>query len=87
MPRAGRVVSGILALLWLWIGIVYHLTFFRAINPGAILLGVMSIVQAVLPAKMGVWRTHLAPRASPDWTGLTGGLIPLYALVAYPALG
>src|SRR5690348_319817 len=54
--RAGRIASGILASLWLWTGAVYHLTFFRSINPGAILLGVVFIVQAMLFAWMGVWR-------------------------------
>jgi hypothetical protein len=86
-PRAGRIVNGILALLWFWIGVVYHLTFFRTINPGATLLGVLFIVQAVLFAWMGVWRTHLTFRPSTDWTGLMGGLLLSYALVVYPALG
>ena len=85
--RAGRLVSGILAFLWLWIGVAYHLTFFRAINPGATLLGVLFIAQAALFAWMGVWRTHLTFRPRPDWTGLVGGLLLLYALVGYPALG
>ena len=44
-PHAGRIVSGVLAFLWLWIDVVYHLTFFRTINPGAILFGVLFIAQ------------------------------------------
>jgi hypothetical protein len=86
-PRAGRIVSGILAFLWLWVGVVYHLVFFRTINPGATLFGLLFIVQAVLFAWVGVWRGHLAFRPRPDWTGLTGGLLLVYALVIYPALG
>lgn len=86
-PRAGRIVSGILALLWLWVGVAYHLLFFRAINPGATLFGALFIAQAALFAWMGVWQTHLAFRPRPDWTGLMGGLLLLYALVVYPVLG
>lgn len=86
-PHAGRIVSGALAFLWLWIGVVYHLTFFRTINPGAILFGVLFIVQAALFVWMGVGQTRLAFRPHPDWIGLMGGLLLLYALVVYPALG
>jgi hypothetical protein len=32
VPHADRLISGILALLWLWIGLVYQLFYFREIN-------------------------------------------------------
>lgn len=31
-----RLIGGVLAALWLWMGAVYHLTFFRAINQAAV---------------------------------------------------
>lgn len=36
-PNSGseKIVSGILGLLWLWMGIVYHLVFFTAVNNAA----------------------------------------------------
>jgi hypothetical protein len=86
-PRTDRIVAGILALLWLWMGVVYHLMFFRAINPAAVLFGALFVAQAGLFAWNGVFQTRLAFRPQRDWTGLIGGLFLLYGLVAYPVLG
>ncbi len=33
--RSGRVVSGILALFWIWMGVFYHIAYFSTINPAA----------------------------------------------------
>jgi hypothetical protein len=32
---AGKIINGILSFLWLWMGIVYHILFFTAINKAA----------------------------------------------------
>jgi hypothetical protein len=87
MPLSGRVISGILATLWLWMGVVYHLTFFRAINSAAVLFGIAFIAQAVLFAWLGVWRGRLSFRARLDLAAIVGGLLVLYALVVYLLLG
>ena len=42
--RSGSIVSAILALLWAWLGVVYHLMFFTAINPLAIAFAVLCLV-------------------------------------------
>ena len=34
-PWSDRAVAGVLGLFWLWMGVAYHWTFFRAINPAA----------------------------------------------------
>jgi hypothetical protein len=31
-----RIISGTLAVFWLWIGLVYHLGYFRTINYGPV---------------------------------------------------
>lgn len=41
-PWSGAAVSAILALLWVWIGIAYHLAFFTDINPLAYAFGATS---------------------------------------------
>lgn len=86
-PEAGRVVSGILAALWLWMGVVYHLTFFRVINPAAVVFGIAFIAEAALFAWLGAWRGRLSFRARRDLAAVVGGLFVLYALVVYPLLG
>ncbi len=41
----GRVVSGILALFWIWRGIFYHVAYFSTINPAAMIFGAMFILE------------------------------------------
>ena len=41
-----RLVPVLLATLWLWSGLVYHLGFFSAINPVAPLFAIVFIAQA-----------------------------------------
>lgn len=87
-PRAGvdRVPAMVLAGLWLWMGAIYHLTFFRRINPAAVLFGTAFVAQAALFAWFGVRRglRFAAPRG---WSGMAGGALMLFALGVYPLLG
>jgi hypothetical protein len=66
---------------------LYHLTHFRPINPAAVAFGVVFIAQGALLAWLGAWRGRLAFVLHADAVGVTGGLLVLYALAAYPALG
>jgi len=85
--NSDRIVGGILAILWLWSGVVYHLIFFRAINPLAIGFGLFFVVQAAGFLRGALRRTALqfsAPRTEPRT--LVGALVIAYALVIYPLL-
>lgn len=82
-----RVISGVLALLWLWMGVAYHLAHFTAINKGAYVFGAAFIVQGGLFVIAGVIRGRLAFRFGPNVRGAIGALFVLYALVIYPILG
>ena len=86
-PHAGRMIGGVLALLWLWMGAVYHLVFFRPINPAATAFGALFLVQAALLAWLGAWRGALTFRVRRDAAGVMGALVIVYALVLYPAIG
>ena len=85
--RSSGIAGALLAALWLWMGIVYHLLFFRSINPAAVLFGTAFIAQGLLFAWLGAWRGRilLAPRA--DAAGMAGGTLVVYALAIYPLLG
>lgn len=85
--RRARAVSGILAALWLWMGAIYHLVFFRDINGAAVLFGVLFILQGGLFAWFGLWKSELAFHARSDTRGAAGAALILYALVLYPLLG
>ncbi|AHG92603.1 hypothetical protein J421_5068 (plasmid) [Gemmatirosa kalamazoonensis] len=87
-PAASRVVSAVLAILWAWMGLAYHLAFFRAINPvGASLFAAFFVAQAALLAWSGVVRGRLTFRVRHDAAGLAGAALLVYALIVYPLLG
>ncbi len=82
----GRLVLGSLALYWVWMGALYHLAFFRQINPLAAVFGALFILQGalfVLPAARGSVR--FGPPQG--WSGVLGTVFIAYALVLYPILG
>lgn len=86
-PKGDRLAVGILTFLWLWAGGVYHLAFFRPINPLAGLFGLLFIVQAGLFAWFGIRHNRLAFSGRLNGAGAVGGAVLLYALLIYPALG
>lgn len=85
--RAGRWAGGFLSLLWLWTGVVYHLLHFTAVNPAAHAFGALFVVQGLLFFWWGAARGRLELAWKLDAYGIVGGIILLYALVAYPLLG
>lgn len=85
--HADRMIAAILALMWLWNGIVYHMGFFSVINKAAFLFGALFVVQGLLFFWKGVMRNDLIFRFSRDGYSLTGCLFACYAMVLYPALG
>lgn len=83
-PWSGVAVSAILALLWFWVGVAYHLAFFARINPVAFGFCAISIVGGLLFAWQGVVRRHLDYSfAKSVRTGL-GVTVLAFALVVYP---
>lgn len=84
---ASRLISLILALLWLWMGVVYHLLFFTTINKAARLFGSLFIIQSVVFIFVGVLSSRLSFRFRFDAHGLIGGALVTYAVVVYPIIG
>jgi len=85
--KSSRLAAVCLVVFWLWMGVVYHILFFRAINPAAGIFGLAFVAQAIALLWWGLGEE--APRFRPrrDWVGsLAAGLVA-YALVLYPVLG
>ncbi len=82
-----KIISIILAFFWLWMGIVYHIVFFAAINKAAYLFGGLFIIQGILFLIFGVFKSKLSFQFYPDKFGITGLILILFALVGYPLLG
>ena len=85
--RSNKIISGILAFLWLWMGVVYHLVFFTAINKAANLFGSIFILQAFLFLSFGVFQNKLSFKFHLDIYGFTGIILIVFALIGYPILG
>jgi|SRR6185436_10527194 len=83
----GKVISGLLAFFWLWMGIVYHLIFFTVINKAAYLFGAVFILQGILFLTFGVFHSKLSFRFYPGKYGIAGIILILFALIIYPVLG
>ena len=86
-PTASRLASVALSVLWVWMGAVYHLGYFRAINPAAPLFGVAFIAEGLLLAWLGLTQVSLRFEPHADAAGLAGLAMILYALLVYPLLG
>jgi hypothetical protein len=82
-----RAISAILGLFWLFAGAVYHLTFFRAINPIAAVFGAAFVVQGLLLLWVGAVRGRLVFAPGRTVATAIGALFVLYAMVLYPAIG
>lgn len=85
--RGGTAVSFVLASLWLWMGAVYHLTFFNAVNQAAYIFGAAFILQGLLFIAAGFREHPLTFRFRGDSCGIVGAALFVYSLVVYPALG
>jgi hypothetical protein len=84
-PRSGVAISGILALLWGWLGLVYHLAFFTGINPLAYVFGALSLAGAGVFVWLGMVRRELEFTLRRDARSVIGVVLVAFALVIYPA--
>jgi hypothetical protein len=81
-----KVVLSLLALMWVWMALVYHLVFFARINPAAPIFGVLFLWQAAL-----LLQSARQPVARSGGLGGTLGVrlgksLVAYALVGYPII-
>jgi hypothetical protein len=86
VPRrwSGVTISTILAFLWFWIGLAYHLAFFTTINPLAYLFAALSIAGGLIFLWHGVIGRNLQFQLARNARGVTGIALVVYALVVYP---
>jgi hypothetical protein len=76
-------VAGLLAAHWAWAGLAYHLAFFRAINPAAVVFAALFVMEAVLFMWRGVARGRLVLTIDSSWWSSIGVVLVAYSL-AYP---
>lgn len=83
---AGRVISGILGAVWIWMGVVYHIRYFRAINPAAVGFGVLFVFQGLLFLLAGSIRNKLGFELTARPAPIAGAILIIYAMTGYPLL-
>lgn len=85
---ASRATAGLLAAMWLWLGVVFHGMYATDLDPvlGTI-YAVLFVLQAVLLLRSGVLRDGLTFTTGRGATGALGWLSLAYALIAYPLIG
>ena len=85
--RFERGVLGLLAALWLWMALVYHLGFFRAINQAASIFAALFVVAAGLFARAATSGRDDAAGPVRGPRAVVGWCVVGYALAGYPLLG
>lgn len=81
---SGIGVSAILAFLWTWLALVYHLAYFTRINPLAYVFSGVSLAGALVFLWQGVFRRGLRFAWSGGGRAYTGTVLIVFALVVYP---
>ena len=84
---SNKIISAILAFLWLWIGLVYHIAFFSSINPAAYAFGALNIAQGIVFFLYGVAKPKLSFGYRANFYGIMGLILVIYAMLLYPMLG
>lgn len=86
-PFSAKSIIFILSFLWLWMGAVYHLSFFTAINKAAYIFGGVFIIQGILFLFAGFFRNQFSFQFKNNIYGIAGSIFMLFALVIYPLIG
>ncbi len=81
-----KLIGVYLGVLWLWIGAVYHLTFFTCINKAAFLFGAIFILQGLLTLFYTLAKNRLAFKFSYHVKDYLGYFFILYGLIIYPII-
>ena len=86
VPRrwSGAAISSILAFLWAWLALAFHLAFFAGINPGAYVFAGVSLAGAVIFLWQGVLRRQLEFRVVRSFRTVVGLILIVFALIVYP---
>jgi Family of unknown function (DUF6064) len=87
VPWRSRAVAAGLGLLWLWSGVIYHLTFFRPINSAATLFGALFALQGVGFLYVAARGKGVEMRPGSVGAAVMGWALIVYAMLVYPIVG
>ena len=82
-----RVIVSLLSFFWIWMGAIYHLVYFTAINKAAFIFGATFILQGILFFYLGVIKNQISISFSKNIEGMAGSVLIIFALIIYPIVG
>jgi Family of unknown function (DUF6064) len=86
-PRgSGGAISAILAGFWVWVGVVFNVTYFARVSRMAVALAVLFVIEAVILIWSDAVSRRLGFRIRADAYGVVGGVLVFYAMVGYLGL-
>jgi Family of unknown function (DUF6064) len=83
---SSKIISVILALFWLWVGVVFNWAYFRPLYPMAVAFVALFVIEAGVLVYTGVFKQSLSFKFKADANGIAGALLVLYAMIGYPAI-
>jgi hypothetical protein len=84
---SGKIITAVLAIFWLWTGMMYHVAHFSAINRAAFLFGALFAAQGILFLIYGLRRNGLDFKFEYNMSSVAGIVLISYAMLFYPLLG
>lgn len=82
---SGVAISVILAVLWAWMALAYHLAFFTTVNPAAYGFSAITLIGALTFFWQGVARRRLDFKLTPGTRPVVGCVLVAFSLIVYPA--
>lgn len=80
-----NLVAGFLGFLWLWVGIVYHISFFTSINKAAYAFGGLFIIQGIF-FFVELFKKRLEFPFTGQVKEYIGSFFILFGLLIYPVI-
>jgi hypothetical protein len=86
LSTKNKLIGTYLGILWIWIGLVYHLLFFTAINKAAFLFGGLFILQGLFILYSTLGKNRLIFVFTLQTKDFLGYFFILYGLIIYPLI-
>jgi hypothetical protein len=83
----GRVVAGLLAIVWLWVALAFHLERYATINWAATYFAAAFALEAALFFRSALVRNPIAFRLEGSFASSAGLALFLFAVVGQPLVG
>jgi hypothetical protein len=82
-----NTIGALLIMLWLWIGIIYHILFFTVINKAAYIFGGLFILQAILFFFEFRIKKRIVINPENLFRIIIGYFFIIFGLIIYPLIG